>query len=281
MSAGDIAKKYAPKLATFALIIVAGFAALSLFRRYTTRPWTRDGQIRADVVKVAPRVSGYVVKVAVSDNQQVKAGQLLFEIDPSDYQLTVEHSQVSLDQAREDVEALEASVRAAEAMVQQSKAAVNSAQGQIEAAEAGIRSAEAVVKEAESGVTSAKAFIDQVQAELEEAQREAERAKRLADRKAGSVETAEAKAAAVKASRGSWTTPTPNLPSRRRRSPKPPPQRARPSQKWPLQKMDLRKPRQQSSRPSPIGTKPRRAWGSRAMGTYAFEAHRWHWTRHS
>ena len=93
------------KLATFALIIVAGFAALSLFRRYTTRPWTRDGQIRADVVKVAPRVSGYVVKVAVSDNQQVKAGQLLFEIDPSDYQLTVEHSQVSLDQAREDVEA--------------------------------------------------------------------------------------------------------------------------------------------------------------------------------
>jgi multidrug resistance efflux pump len=201
MSAGDLAKKYAPKLATFALIIVAGFAALSLFRRYTTRPWTRDGQIRADVVKVAPRVSGYVVKVAVSDNQQVNKGQLLFEIDPSDYQLTVEHSQVSLDQAREDVEALEASVRAAEAMVQQSNAAVKSAQGQIDAAEAGIRSAEAVVKEAESGVTSAKAFIDQVQAELEEAQREAERAKRLADRKAGSVETAEAKAAAVKAYR--------------------------------------------------------------------------------
>lgn len=199
MPAADIAKKYAPKLATFALVLIAAFAAIALFRQYTTRPWTRDGQVRADIVKVAPRVSGYVVQVAVKDNQQVKKGELLFVIDPSDYQLAVEHAQVSLDQTREDVEALEAAVRAAEAMVQQSQAAVNSAQGQIEAAEAGIRSAEAAVQEAESGVTSARAFIAQMQATVEEAQRESQRAKRLADRKAGSIETAEAKAAAVKA----------------------------------------------------------------------------------
>jgi multidrug resistance efflux pump len=201
MSAGDIAKKYAPKLATVTLLVIAGLAAISLFRQYTRRPWTRDGQVRADLIKVAPRVAGYVVNVAVTNNQQVKQGQLLFEIDPRDYQLTVDQSQVSLDQAREDVEALEAAVRAAEAMVQQSNAAVDSAKGQIDAAEAGVRSAEAAVTEAESGVVSAQAFIAQVQAELEEVEREAERAKRLADRKAGSIETAEAKAAAVKAYR--------------------------------------------------------------------------------
>jgi multidrug resistance efflux pump len=137
--------------------------------------------------------------VAVSDNQQVKQGELLFAIDPSDYELAVKQAQVSLDQAREDVEALEAAVRAAEAVVEQSNAAVNSAQGEIDAATAAIRSADAAIKEAESGVISAQAFIVQMQATVEEAQRESERAKRLADRKAGSVETAEAKAAAVKA----------------------------------------------------------------------------------
>ena len=199
MSVSDITKKYAPKLATLALILIAGIAALGLFRQYTKQPWTRDGQVRADIIKVAPRVSGYVVQVAVSDNQQVNKGELLFAIDPSDYQLDLRHAQVSLDQAREEVEALEAAVRAAEAMVEQSNASVNSAQGEIDAAQAGIRSADAAVKEAESGVTSARAFIVQVQATVEEAQRESARAKRLADRKAGSVETAEAKAAAVKA----------------------------------------------------------------------------------
>ena len=199
MSTVDIAKKFAPKLLTLAVVVIATLAAVALFRQYTKRPWTRDAQVRADVIKVAPRVSGYITQVAVRDNQQVKKGQLLFAIDPSDYQLDVEHAQVSLDQAREDVEALAAAVRAAEAVVQQSNAAADSARGEIDAAEAAIRSAEAAVKEAQSGVISAQAFIAQVEATVEESQRESERAKRLADRNAGSVETAEAKAAAVKA----------------------------------------------------------------------------------
>jgi multidrug resistance efflux pump len=181
------------------LVVVAGLAAFALYRQYTQRPWTRDGQVRADVIKVAPRVSGYVLNVVVRNNQLVRKGQPLFAIDPSDYQLAVNQAQVRLDDARQDVEALGAAVRSAEAMVEQSKAAVHSAQGKIDAAQAGIRSAEAAVKEAESGVISASAFIAQVQAELEEAQREATRAKRLAEQEAGSVEIAQAKAAAVEA----------------------------------------------------------------------------------
>jgi multidrug resistance efflux pump len=200
MSTRDIAKKYGPRLATMALVLLAAVAAAALFQQYTTRPWTRDGQVRANIIKIAPRVAGYVAEVAVTDNQQVQKGQLLFTIDASNYQLDLEHAQVSLDQAREDVEALEAAVRAAEAMVQQANSSVDSANGQIKAAEAGVRSAEAAVKEAESGITSAQAMIAQMQATVEETQRESERAKRLADRKAGAVETAEAKEAAVKAS---------------------------------------------------------------------------------
>ena len=155
MSDRDIAKTVAPKLATLSLVVVAVIAAYALYVRYTDRPWTRDGQVRADIVKIAPRVEGYIVRVAVKDNQFVRKGELLFEIDPRNYQFAVDTDQVSLDQAREDVEALEAAVRAVEASVKQSEAAVTSAGGQIAAARAGITSAEAGVTQSETGVVSA------------------------------------------------------------------------------------------------------------------------------
>lgn len=197
MSARDIIRKLTPKLVTLALVFAATIAAYALYARYTDRPWTRDAQVRAVAVKVAPRVSGYLVEVNVSDNQFVRNGDLLFRIDPSSYQLAVDQAQVALDQARQQVTALEAAVRAAEATVQQRNASVESAQSQVEEAQAGVISADAAIKESESGVASARASIAQFQAQLEEAQREAARAKRLAQSRAGSVETAESKAAAV------------------------------------------------------------------------------------
>ena len=110
--------------------------------------------MRADAVKIAPRIAGYVAEVAVSDNQQVKKGQLLFTIEANDFQLDVQHAQVSLDQAREDAQPLDAAVRAAEAMVEQSHAAVKSARGKITAAEAGVRSAEAVASQRPLGLNA-------------------------------------------------------------------------------------------------------------------------------
>ena len=195
----DTLNRLLPKLMTLALVAAATLCAYLLYHRSITQPWTRDGQVRANVVKIAPRVSGYLVQVLVQDNQFVRKGDLLFQIDRSSFQLAVDQAAVSLDQAREDVVALEAAVRAAAAAVEQQKAAVASSQGKVAEAQAGIAAANAEIKEAESGVTSRSATIAQVQAELEEAQREAARAKRLADSKAGAVETAEAKAASVKA----------------------------------------------------------------------------------
>ena len=199
MPATDKLKKHIPKLVTITLVVVALCFAWLLYSRYVARPWTRDGQVRADIIKIAPRVQGYITQVAVRDNQFVAKGELLFEIDPSDYQLAVDKAQVSLDQAREDVEALEAAVRAAEATVKQRHAGVTSAEGKVDEAHAGIESAQAAIAEAESGIVSAQAMIAQSKAKLEEAEREAERAKRLADKRAGAVETAESKAAAVAA----------------------------------------------------------------------------------
>lgn len=69
------------------------------YQDYFNNPWTRDGQVRANVIKVAPRVSGPIVDVAVADNQQVKAGDLLFVIDPETYQVALSQAQVSLEKA--------------------------------------------------------------------------------------------------------------------------------------------------------------------------------------
>jgi RND family efflux transporter MFP subunit len=69
-----------------ALIVTAAIlVAIALWRRYETDPWTRDGHVRADVVRVAPDVGGLVTSVAVHDNQTVRKGDLLFVVDMPRY----------------------------------------------------------------------------------------------------------------------------------------------------------------------------------------------------
>jgi len=66
---------------TLAVVAVAMFALRSLWTHNELAPWTRDGRVRADVVSIAPDVPGFVVKVAVHDNQVVSKGDALFELD--------------------------------------------------------------------------------------------------------------------------------------------------------------------------------------------------------
>lgn len=70
---------------TSLVIVAALVAAAAMYHRYSTRPWTRDAQVRANVVGIACRVSGPIIQIPVHDNQQVKKGDLLFEIDPATY----------------------------------------------------------------------------------------------------------------------------------------------------------------------------------------------------
>jgi multidrug resistance efflux pump len=88
-------------LITLIIVGLALWAAVSLYVRYIENPWTRDGQIRANIVGIAPRVSGPIIHVAVHDNQQLRKGDLLFEIDPSDFQAQVDIAagQVQNDEA--------------------------------------------------------------------------------------------------------------------------------------------------------------------------------------
>jgi multidrug resistance efflux pump len=72
-------------LVTLIVVALAAGTVWSLYRKYISDPWTRDSQIRANIVGIAPRVAGPIISIPVHDNQEVKAGDLLFEIDPADY----------------------------------------------------------------------------------------------------------------------------------------------------------------------------------------------------
>jgi RND family efflux transporter MFP subunit len=77
----------------FAAAILIGRA---LWVHYMDEPWTRDGRVRANVINVAPDVSGAVVTMPVADNQFVKKGELLMEIDPSHYRIAVQQAQANV-----------------------------------------------------------------------------------------------------------------------------------------------------------------------------------------
>jgi multidrug resistance efflux pump len=78
--------RFAVTAAMLALAIVVGMA---LWDYYLEAPWTRDGRVRAEVVGVAPDVSGLVRDVEVQDNQRVKRGDVLFRIDPDRFGLAL------------------------------------------------------------------------------------------------------------------------------------------------------------------------------------------------
>ena len=76
-------------LATLALAVVVTWW---MWVHYELAPWTRDGRIRADIVTVAPDVSGFVVRVAVIDNQVVRKGDPLFQLDTARYAIALQQS---------------------------------------------------------------------------------------------------------------------------------------------------------------------------------------------
>ena len=81
---------------TLGVVALAILAGQRLWNHYEVEPWTRDGRIRADVVQVAPDVSGLVTRVLVRDNQQVTVGTPLFEVDRPRYQLAVSQAEAAL-----------------------------------------------------------------------------------------------------------------------------------------------------------------------------------------
>ena len=85
---------------TLLVVLAALWAASRLWDHYELAPWTRDGRVRANVVQIAPDVSGLVTAVPVQDNQPVAAGALLFEVDRARYTLAQRQAESALVAAK-------------------------------------------------------------------------------------------------------------------------------------------------------------------------------------
>jgi len=85
---------------TLSTVAIAAWILYDLYKDYLIYPWTRDGQVSAQVIQVTPRVTGPLIELPIKDNQWVKKGTLLFKIDPSDYQAKVDHKLSTLANAQ-------------------------------------------------------------------------------------------------------------------------------------------------------------------------------------
>jgi multidrug resistance efflux pump len=92
-------------------VLAALWAGYRLWDYYMDAPWTRDGHVRADVVPVAPDVSGFVSEVLVRDNQQVRRGDVLFRIDRARYAIALEQADAVLAARRASLDNAEADLK--------------------------------------------------------------------------------------------------------------------------------------------------------------------------
>ena len=165
------------KKATRAYMVLAALAgtilAIYFIHGYLTKDEvaTDDAQTDADVVPVSARVSGVVLKMHVQDNQEVKAGQLIAEIDPADYDAKVTAAEADLAAAQAQAEAADAQVGIV----------TSTSKGGLSSAKAQQLGASAAVAAAGSQIAAAQAQVARAKSDLAKAQADYDRAKKLHD----------------------------------------------------------------------------------------------------
>jgi RND family efflux transporter MFP subunit len=106
-----LAVSIATILVTAGTVAVAGVLAWLAWQAYMGSPWTRDGQVRAYVVTMAPEVAGRIVELPVADNQFVHKGDLLMTIDPTNYKIAVSLTEAAMRQAQVNAQNLESQAK--------------------------------------------------------------------------------------------------------------------------------------------------------------------------
>lgn len=130
---------------------------------------TDDAQIEADIVPLAVRAGGLVLQMMVQDNQRVKAGDVIMQLDEAELAARVKQSEAELETARAQAAAAEAQARVVEA----------SAKGGLQSARAQLSGSSGAVSSAAAQVASAKAGIERAKADAHKAENDLSRAKTL------------------------------------------------------------------------------------------------------
>jgi len=182
------------------MIFVLLLAGFFLWRYFASYESTDDAEVDGHLMPLSARISGYVQKVNVDDNQYVKAGTVLIEIDPRDYQTALDQARANLanSQATADAQNLNVPITSV------------STTNQVSSSESDVRSAEAGIEVAQHQFDAATAQLAQAEANNTRAQADLIRYKMLVDQQEVSQQTydqalatAKDSAAAVNAARDS------------------------------------------------------------------------------
>jgi membrane fusion protein (multidrug efflux system) len=151
-------------------LIIAGLVIAVVYYFYAiAHESTDDAFIDGQVIAIGPRVDGHVVKVYVNDNQRVKAGDLLLELDPSDFQAKLDAARAALHAAEAAQRSRDIDVRltaiSSAAGLAEAKAAVTAAGAMVQNARALAAAAKSQQGEAQAKVAVARAALDQARAE--------------------------------------------------------------------------------------------------------------------
>src|SRR6202034_4463089 len=168
------------------VLLVAGFFTYRYFSMYES---TDDAEVDGHLMPLSARITGYVVKVNVDDNQYVDAGTVLAEIDPRDYQVALDQANASLADAQATAQALNINVPIA---------SVNS-DSQVSATGADVENARAGISVAQDQFSAAKSQLDQAQANDVKAQNDLIRYKQLVEKQEISQQQYDQAVAAAKA----------------------------------------------------------------------------------
>jgi RND family efflux transporter MFP subunit len=103
-------KQYQKYWVTGTIVLIAALVLVFKYRNYVQNPWTRNGQVCAEVIQIAPRISGPIVKLAIKDNQFVKAGDLLVEIDPRTFQANLDQARAAVQQAESLIKEIDSEI---------------------------------------------------------------------------------------------------------------------------------------------------------------------------
>jgi membrane fusion protein (multidrug efflux system) len=177
-------------LGSLAVVAIAGVLVHALAT--AGREETDDAQVEADVVPVGPRVSGQVLAVAVHENQAVRRGDPILQLDPADHEARVAQAEAELATAQAQAALAEAQERVAGA----------SATGGLATAEAAVSGSTVAVANADAQARAAQAAVERARADARKAELDKERARRLEEESAVSrevVDHAEAAAEAAQA----------------------------------------------------------------------------------
>ncbi len=147
-----------------AAIVVAALVALGVWWHSTFSEDTDDAQVNGHLIQVSARIAGQVIKVDVEENQVVKAGDAIAELDPSDYQVAVENAEAALSSAKANAAAARVNVPI---VTVNTGSNLSSAGHDVSGTQAGVAQAEKQLEAAHAMVAQAAANNTKAQADME------------------------------------------------------------------------------------------------------------------